>query len=266
MRSNLQRRRPPPPARAKPDIPPAPDRPTPQVRMDTPALRAELLAGAQTLGLTLDDSHADRLLQYLALLARWTQVYNLTAVRDPQEMLRHHLLDSLAAVPAMRRHLATLPPDAPRRLLDVGSGGGLPGVVLALLCPALSVTCVDTVGKKATFIRQAGAELGLRNLQAQHARVENLPATPGYDVITARAFASLADLCRLTHPLLTPGGVWMAMKGQGPDAERAELPATIDVFHVEHLQVPGLDAARCLVWMRPETAAAPLASALPPAN
>lgn len=234
--------------------------------MDVPALRAELLAGTQALGLTLDDSQADRLLQYLALLARWTQVYNLTAVRDPQDMLRHHLLDSLAVVPAMRRHLATLPPGTPRRLLDVGSGGGLPGVVLALLCPELSVTCVDTVGKKATFIRQAGAELGLRNLQAQHARVETLPTAPGHDVITARAFASLAELCRLTQPLLAPGGVWMAMKGQAPDGERAELPAVIDVFHVEHLQVPRLDASRCLVWMRPEIAEAPPPGALPAAN
>lgn len=234
--------------------------------MDAPALRAELLAGAQALGLTLDENQADRLLQYLALLARWTQVYNLTAVRDPQQMLRHHLLDSLAVVPAMRRHLATLPPSPNRRLLDVGSGGGLPGVVLALLCPELLVTCVDTVGKKATFIRQAGAELGLRNLQALHARVETLPTKPGYDVITARAFASLADLSHLTQPQLAPGGVWMAMKGQAPDAERAELPPAIDVFHVEHLQVPGLDAARCLVWMRPETADVPPTSAPLPAN
>lgn len=234
--------------------------------MDAAALRAELLAGAQALGLALDDGQADRLLQYLALLARWTQVYNLTAVRDPQEMLRHHLLDSLAVVPAMRRHLAMLPGAAARRLLDVGSGGGLPGVVLALLCPELSVTCVDTVGKKATFIRQAGAELGLRNLQAVHARVETLPAARGYDVVTARAFSSLVDLCRLTQPLLAPGGVWMAMKGQAPDGEQAELPTTIDVFHVEHLAVPGLDAARCLVWMRPHTAAGAPGGAPPAPN
>lgn len=234
--------------------------------MDAPAMRAELLAGAEALGLALDDQQVDRLLQYLALLARWTQVYNLTAVRDPQEMLRQHLLDSLAVVPAMRRHLATLTSNTPQRLLDVGSGGGLPGVVLALLCPSVSVTCVDTVGKKATFIRQVGAELGLRNLQAMHARVESLPTLPGYDVITARAFASLADLCRLTEPLLTPGGVWMAMKGLSPDAERAGLPPDIHVFHVEHLQVPGLDAARCLVWMRPDTAGAPSTDIPTPTN
>jgi 16S rRNA (guanine527-N7)-methyltransferase len=233
--------------------------------MDTAALRTELMAGARTLGLPLDDGQADRLLQYLALLARWTQVYNLTAVREPGEMLRQHLLDSLAVVPAVHRHLAGLAATVQRRLLDVGSGGGLPGVVLALLCPELSVTCVDTVGKKATFIRQAGAELGLRNLQALHARVETLPTTPGYDLITARAFASLADLCHLSQPLLTPTGVWMAMKGQAPDAERAELPPSIDVFHVEHLQVPGLEAARCLVWMRPHREASNAATTAPPA-
>ena len=224
----------------------------PEVVMDTAALRTELLAGTTALGLPLDDTQADRLLQYLALLARWTQVYNLTAVRDPQEMLRQHLLDSLAVVPAVQQHGASLGEGGPHRLLDVGSGGGLPGVVLAILCPTLSVTCVDTVSKKSTFIRQVAAELGLRNLQALHARVEELPTTPAYDLITARAFASLADLCQLSRHLLTPAGVWMAMKGQAPDAERAELPAEVKVFHVEHLQVPGLDAARCLVWMRPQ--------------
>lgn len=214
----------------------------------TAALRAELLSGAAQLGITLTEHQTGRLLDYLALLSRWTQVYNLTAVREPREMLRHHLLDSLSVVPPIAAFIEGR--DAPR-LLDVGSGGGLPGVVLALLCPSLQVTCVDTVGKKATFIRQVGAELGLRNLAAAHARVEALPTAQPFDVITARAFSSLPQLCTLTTPLLAPTGAWAAMKGQRPEAEIAELPSTVDVFHVEQLSVPGLDAQRCLVWMKP---------------
>jgi 16S rRNA (guanine527-N7)-methyltransferase len=134
------------------------------------------------------------------------------------------------------------------KLLDVGSGGGLPGVLIAILCPQLQVSCVDTVGKKAAFIRQAAAELGLRQLRAEHARVEQLPGR--YDVITSRAFATLADFVALTRERLAPEGLWMAMKGKRPDDEIAALPADVEVFHVEPLQVPGLDAERCLIWMR----------------
>jgi 16S rRNA (guanine527-N7)-methyltransferase len=129
----------------------------------------------------------------------------------------------------------------------------LPGVVLATVAPALQVTCVDAVGKKAGFVRQVAAELGLANLRAQHARVEAL-ATPepgaGFDVITSRAFASLADFVRASELQLAPGGVWMAMKGQVPEEEMAVLPEWVEVFHVEQLVVPGLAAQRCLVWMR----------------
>ncbi len=206
---------------------------------------ARLTAGARSLGVALDQAQADHLLAYLDLLARWNKTYNLTAIRDPQQMLVQHLLDSLSVVVPLQRHTA----ERPARLLDVGSGGGLPGTVLAIVQPALSVTCVDTVGKKASFIRQVAAELRLPNLQALHARVESIRA-PGFDVITARAFASLPDLVRLTRPLLAPTGVWMAMKGQRPDDEVAALPMDIDVFHVERLEVPGLDAERCLVWMK----------------
>lgn len=213
----------------------------------TAALRADLLSGAAALGIALTEHQTDRLLDYLALLSRWTQVYNLTAVREPQDMLRQHLLDSLSVVPPIAAFIDGR--DAPR-LLDVGSGGGLPGVVLALLCPSLQVTCVDTVGKKATFIRQVGAELGLRNLSTAHARVEALPITQRFDVITARAFSSLPQLCTLTTRLLAPAGVWAAMKGLRPETEIAELPPTVQMFHVEHLAVPGLDAQRCLVWMK----------------
>jgi len=205
-----------------------------------------LAAGARTLGLSLSGAQQQALLDYQDLLLKWNRVYNLTAVRHPDEMLTHHLLDSLAALPPLRRHLG----GRPARVLDVGSGGGLPGVVFAVMCPELEVTCVDTVGKKATFIRQAGMELKLRNLYAVHARVEDLRLPP-FDVITSRAFASLADFTRLTRQLLAEEGVWMALKGKLPHDEMAELTQGASVFHVEQLSVPGLEADRCLVWMRP---------------
>ncbi|HJV95959.1 MAG TPA: 16S rRNA (guanine(527)-N(7))-methyltransferase RsmG [Albitalea sp.] len=195
--------------------------------------------------LALDASTAERLLRYLDLLHRWNATYNLTAVRDPQEMLAQHLFDCLAVITPLRRELGRH-----ARVLDVGSGGGLPGAVIALVCAELDVVCVDTVGKKAAFIRQAAAELKLPNLRAEHARVEDL-ATPPFDLITSRAFSSLADFVRLTQQHLAPGAVWMAMKGKRPDAEIATLPAGVEVFHVEPLTVPGLGAERCLVWMRP---------------
>jgi 16S rRNA (guanine527-N7)-methyltransferase len=203
--------------------------------------------GLAQLGLTLEVRAQEKLEGYLNLIARWSRVYNLTAVRDPSDMLTHHLLDSLAAVPALRRHLA---PRGEPRVLDVGSGAGLPGVVLAIVEPRWSVTCVDTVAKKAGFIRQVGAELGLTNLQAVHARVEDLPAGAGHDVVTSRAFSALDDFVSLTGHLLKAEGCWMAMKGRVPEDELAALPSSVEVFHVEPLTVPGLDAQRCLVWMR----------------
>lgn len=217
---------------------------------DTNRLRQQLAEGASALGCGMTAAQQDRLLAYLALLHRWTKVYNLTAVRAPDDMLTHHLLDSLAVVNPMRRFLDTH--EAPR-VLDVGSGGGLPGVVLATMCPTVDVTCVDTVGKKAAFIRQCAGELQLPNLHAVHARVESMPTQPGFDVVTARAFSSLAQLEALTHTLLRPGGVWAALKGQRPAEEIAALPSQAEVFHVEQLQVPGLAAERCLVWIRPAT-------------
>lgn len=200
-------------------------------------------------GLAPTPGQVDQLARYAELLQRWNGTYNLTAIRSPAEILTHHLADCLAVVPPLLRHAAG------GRLLDVGSGGGLPGVVIAVMAPGWDITCVDTVGKKAAFIRQAAGALGLPNLHAAHARVEQLKAAP-FDVVTARAFSSLADLVRLTAPLLAPGGVWMAMKGRDPTDERAALPATVEVFHVEQLTVHGLEAERCLVWMRPAEAPA----------
>ncbi len=215
-------------------------------------LLARLEAGLQALAIAATPQQRQQLLAYLALIARWNRVYNLTAVRDPQAMLTQHLLDSLAVWPPLQRIEAAhrRGPGPGLRVLDVGSGAGLPGVVLAIMGPDLQVTCVDAVGKKAGFVRQVAAELGLSNLQALHARVEQLPVVTGYDVITARAFASLADFVQLSQPLLATDGVWMAMKGQRPDDELATLPLGVEMFHVEPLQVPGLEARRCLVWMR----------------
>ncbi len=204
-----------------------------------------LAEGLQAFDLELSEAQQRQLLGYLDLLGKWNKVYNLTAVRDPAEMLTHHLLDSLSVITPLRRHTA----GRPLRVLDVGSGGGLPGVVIAICCPELRVDCVDTVGKKAAFIQQAAGALGLPNLRGLHARVESL--TDAYDVITSRAFASLADFSAWSRQALAEQGVWMAMKGKRPDDEIAALPPEVRVFHVEQLSVPGLDAERCLIWLRP---------------
>lgn len=211
------------------------------------------------LGLTaLEPAQQTQLAAYMVLLAHWNSTFNLTALRDPQDMLTHHLSDCLAVLQPLGRHLAQpglSPLPQAVRLLDVGSGGGLPGVVLAICCPHVQVSCVDTVGKKAAFIRQVAAELRLPNLRGEHARVEQLKGR--YDLITSRAFASLLDFVTLTRAIMAEGAVWMAMKGKQPDDELAALPSDIEVFHVEQLQVPGLDADRCLVWMRPQQVAKP---------
>ena len=237
--------------------------------------REVLTGGLQSLGLALSEAQVTQLLDYLALLQKWNKVYNLTAVRDPAEMLTHHLLDSLAAVGPLLRQTEggpgfgagpsqgeTAPGGSdprsggawgmPIRLLDVGSGGGLPGVVIAIVCPQIDVSCVDTVGKKAAFIQQAAATLKLPNLHGIHARVETLKAEQGggFDVVCSRAFASLVDFTSWSQAALKPGAIWMAMKGKHPVDELAALPEAVQVFHVEQLQVPGLDAERCIIWMR----------------
>ena len=208
--------------------------------------RAERLRqGAVALGLALDEAMRARLLTYLDLLAKWNRVYNLTALRDPAQMLTHHLLDSLAVVAPLRRHTR----GRPARLLDVGSGGGLPGVVIAICCPEITVTCVDAVAKKAAFVQQAAGELGLVNLTGRHARVETVREP--FDIIASRAFASLTDFVSWSRGALAEQGVWLAIKGKRPEDEISALPTEAAVFHVEPLQVPGLDAERCLVWLRP---------------
>ena len=213
----------------------------------------EILAQSlPALGLSLDGAQITALLDYLAMIQKWTKVYNLTAVRDPDEMLTHHLLDSLAVIVPLQKQLAVLVGqgvvgDKPR-LLDVGSGAGLPGIVIAICCPHITVHCVDTVAKKAAFIQQVAVTLKLPNLRGIHARVESL--TEPYDVVSSRAFASLVDFTTWSEKALAGHGIWMGMKGKHPAEEMAALPASMDVFHVEQLDVPGLDAERCIVWMR----------------
>lgn len=206
-----------------------------------------LRAGLAELHLSLSNAQVQGLLYYQNLIGKWNKVYNLTAVRDPAEMLTHHLLDSLAAVAPLQKHLQDRGLTN-ARVLDVGAGAGLPGVVLAICCPTLAVTCVDTVGKKAAFIKHVALALGLPNLMGLHARVETI--TQPFDVICSRAFASLADFTGWSQAALASGGVWMALKGKHPADELAMLPPNVAMFHVEPLTVPGLAAERCIIWLQ----------------
>jgi len=241
---------------AAPASPEASDRP---IQWDEATWLQALPPVLEAVGLDLSPAQQTQLAKYMGLLSHWNATYNLTALRSAPDMLSHHLADCLTVLRPLASHLAWRAAAsegqgsaaAPVKLLDVGSGGGLPGVVLAICCPELHVSCVDTVGKKAAFIRQVGAELRLTHLRGEHARVEQLAQQ--YDVITSRAFASLEDFVRLTRAQLAPRGVWMAMKGKLPEDELAALPPDVEVFHVEHLHVPGLDAERCLIWMRPRS-------------
>jgi 16S rRNA (guanine527-N7)-methyltransferase len=203
--------------------------------------------GAARLGLDLDERQCERLLAYGALILKWNKVYNLTALRDPASVLTHHLLDSLSVIAPLAR-------EWPGRagLLDVGAGAGLPGVVIAILREDIVVSCLDAVAKKAAFVQQVAGELQLPNLRGLHARVESLAGQ--YELISSRAFASLPDFFDGSKHLLAPGGLWMAMKGKVPREELAQTPPGIEVFHVEQLQVPGLDAERCIVWARKQAA------------
>ena len=197
-----------------------------------------LASGLAELGLDLPDTTQQQLLAFRDLLLKWNKTYNLTALRDPEQAISHHLLDSLAILPYVGKG----------PLLDVGSGGGLPGIPLAIARPELSVSMVDTVQKKATFLQQAAIELGLKNITVHHARVEQLPGQ--YAQISSRAFAELKLFTDLTRHLLAPGGRWLAMKGVRPDDEIAALPADIVVDEIIPLHVPGLDAERHLIILK----------------
>ena len=202
----------------------------------------QLAAGIAALGLDLPPNGETRLLAYLALLDKWNRVYNLTAVREPERMVSHHLLDSLAAVP----HFSG------PTVLDVGSGGGLPGIPLAIARPDLQVTLIDSVAKKTAFLLQAKAELGLANLTVATGRVEDFRSETGFDSITSRAFSDLKEFVTLTRPHLKPGGRWLAMKGLYPNEEIAMLPADVKVSADHALHVPGLDASRHLIVLEPD--------------
>lgn len=208
------------------------------------ALVPLLESGVRELGLDLSQAQLGKLLDYVALLSKWNAVYNLTAIRDPRQMLIQHILDSLSIVP----HLATRGASS---VLDVGSGGGLPGIVLAIVLPDWTVTVNDIVHKKTAFQAQAKAELGLANLSVVTGRVETLQ--PGaevpakFDVIVSRAFAELADFVTLARHLVAEQGAIWAMKGVRPDGEIERLPAGAHVEQIIRLNVPSLDAERHLI-------------------
>ncbi|MBL8416626.1 MAG: 16S rRNA (guanine(527)-N(7))-methyltransferase RsmG [Dechloromonas sp.] len=197
-----------------------------------------LAAGLADLGIALSDEAQRKLLAFRDLLLKWNKTYNLTALRDPEQAISHHLLDSLSILPHV----------GPEPMLDVGSGGGLPGIPLAIARPELSVGLVDTVQKKATFLQQASIELDLKNVAVHHARVEEMQGQ--YAQISSRAFAEIALFVALTRHLMAPGGRWLAMKGQRPDDELKALPDDIAVEAIVPLDVPGLAAERHLIILR----------------
>lgn len=205
-------------------------------------LREQLVQGANELALELPELQIKNLLDYLSLLAKWNSVYNLTAVRDPAQMLTQHVLDCLTALPAFVNA---------SRVMDVGSGGGLPGVVLAIWAqhaqPHMQVHMIDTVHKKTAFLTQAKAELGLTNMVVHTGRVEQFTDEKKFDVITSRAFAELKDFVEWSGHLLSDGGKMIALKGQAHVNELRGLPAGWEITKLERIQVPGLVAERHLV-------------------
>jgi len=201
----------------------------------TPA--EQLLAGIRELGLDVSTEAREKLLAYLQLMAKWNRVYNLTALRNPGEWVTHHLLDSLSVLPHIRGPVVA----------DVGSGAGLPGLVLAIVRPDWHVISVEAVDKKAAFQRQVAAELALANVRVEGGRVESVVLECSADTVVSRAFSSLVDFVNLTRHLLKPGGQWAAMKGKKPLKEMAALPPDVRVSNIANLKVPGLNAERCVV-------------------
>jgi 16S rRNA (guanine527-N7)-methyltransferase len=211
---------------------------------DRPALSAVLAEGIAAMQLDVSPAQQEKLMDYLALMFKWNAVYNLTSLRDPMQMVTHHLLDSLAAVPAFAHA---------RNVLDVGSGGGLPGIVLAIVRPDMKVSMIDTVHKKTAFLTQVKAELELANVTVYTARVEQLQVSDKFDVITSRAFADLSDFVNWSCHLLADGGRYIALKGVAPKDEQERLPADWVVTGLEPLQVPRLGAERHLVFIERST-------------
>lgn len=200
-------------------------------------LTFQLEKGLQTLGIESTPEQVALLIEYLALLEKWNKVYNLTAIRDPQEMLVKHLLDSLATVPYIEG----------QRWIDVGTGGGLPGIPLAIMFPEKQIDLLDSNSKKTRFLIQVKAELDLKNTQVIHDRVENYQPAELYDAVISRAFASMNDMLNWTNHLLKEGGAWWAMKGQKEFEDLTALPGQVSVQEVIELSVPELDAERMLL-------------------
>ena len=211
----------------------------------------QLKRGLIALGLTLDEEAQRRLLDYVALIDKWNRVYNLTAIRDPEKIVSHHLLDSLAVAP----HLNA------KRLLDVGSGAGLPGIPLALAKPDMHVTLLDSNHKKAAFLKQAAIELRLSNVDVCAERVESWDTQERFDVIISRALSEMGEFVQITRHLLAPDGVFAAMKGLHPYEEIGKLPPGYTVRHVLPLSVPGVDGARHLALIGCDEQAQPRATA-----
>ncbi|HEX6017669.1 MAG TPA: 16S rRNA (guanine(527)-N(7))-methyltransferase RsmG [Burkholderiaceae bacterium] len=208
-----------------------------------------LVSGAHQLGLAIDDEQAFRLLAYLACLDRWNRVHNLSAQATLSHYMVQHVFDSMTLVGPLTRHAK----GRSLRVLDAGSGSGFPAVVVAALRPDWAIAAVDAVAKKVAFVRQAAAEAGIANLTAHHDRLEHLQPVEGFDVVVSRAFASLDKLIASTGRLLVQNGVWVAMKGRAPSDEFARLNKGVEVFHVEPVTVPELNAERNLIWMRRTT-------------
>jgi 16S rRNA (guanine527-N7)-methyltransferase len=206
-----------------------------------------LAGGIRALGLNVSAAAQGKLLQYVVLLEKWNRTYNLTAIREPDRMLAHHLLDSLAVLPHV-------PSFSPLRMIDVGSGAGLPGIPIALARPDWQVALLDSNGKKAAFLRQAAAELGLKNCEVIAMRVEDFRPEHLFDVVITRAYAELAKFVADTAPLVRRSGRWLAMKGAYPREELARIGEQVRVIGVSGLEIPGLDAERHLVIMAPKPA------------
>ena len=214
-------------------------------QIDREEFSALLEQGAAQLEISLSERQIEKLLDYLALLVKWNSVYNLTSVREPQQMVIQHLLDAMSALYAFK---------GAKKVLDVGTGGGLPGMVIAIWAleaePQLQIHLIDTVKKKTAFLTQVKAELGLENVTVHSGHVEKLPSEKSFDVITSRAFAELIDFVKLSGHLLEQDGSMIALKGKKPDEEIQRLPQEWKVEKVVPLSVPGMQAERHLVWMK----------------
>lgn len=214
-------------------------------QIDREEFSALLKQGAAQLEISLSERQIEKLLDYLALLVKWNSVYNLTSVREPQQMVIQHLLDAMSALYAFK---------GAKKVLDVGTGGGLPGMVIAIWAleaePQLQIHLIDTVKKKTAFLTQVKAELGLENVTVHSGHVEKLTSEESFDVITSRAFAELIDFVKLSGHLLEENGSMIALKGKKPDEEIQRLPQEWKVEKVVPLTVPGMQAERHLVWMK----------------